>query len=112
MGEALHVLPGMGHSCRALHQGSVACHSRPPATAAIPSDHPTLSPADHDYQISCDNCPICQFFSQTKCFLIVGDFGCESTPVYTQVTFPPLIFLQPCLSVYQSRGPPADLWIS
>jgi hypothetical protein len=112
MGEALHVLPGMGHSCRMLPHGRGECHVHCAAVAGFPADLPALCAADHEEQISCENCPICQYFSQAKSLLVLSDCAYESLPIYAQFTALPLIFFQGSLSAYQSRGPPAGLWIS
>ncbi|MBN2579917.1 MAG: hypothetical protein JXB10_13090 [Pirellulales bacterium] len=111
-GEALHFLPGMGHSCTARHHGEGCCHVHAATAAGLHADQPAWCAADRDEQVSCESCPLCQYFSQAKNLQIVGDCGCEPRLLYTQCLALPPIFFWESPSAYQSRGPPAALWIS
>jgi hypothetical protein len=114
-GEALHIVPGSDHHCAVPHTAGVPAHHD--CTTVVRGhccDGPTLSAAEQDQHISCaDTCPICHYFTQARCFLIVDEFVSESLPIYVRFIAPPLIFSRHTHWAYQSRGPPAAyLWLS
>jgi hypothetical protein len=107
LGEALHVLPGMGHGCAADHHGGEACHFRS-AARVFSSDRPGVCVEGRDHEYSCaDNCPICQYFAQAKYFLELEGILSESLPNCVRQIASPLPLDRQSLSAYQSRGPPA-----
>ena len=108
MGEGLHTLPGMGHSCGQSSECAVllppdcdsgGCHGHH-STAFRYSDHAS------DGKNNAADCSVCNYFSLAKpCLLtapVVGDCFCisELLPVYFFKVESRII------GSYQSRAPP------
>jgi hypothetical protein len=108
LGEGLHGLPGLGHGCSGEHHGGETCHIHSMAAGGFSSDRAGAYAAEGEHHLACaQDCPICHYFAQAKCFLEMDGLTGESLPVCTHHAITPLCFSLHTLSAYQSRGPPA-----
>jgi hypothetical protein len=111
MGEGLHLLPGMGHSC-ACH---LDCEVSSPSAADLDGccDHhsPVVTHADtNSFEIKdAADCPVCLFLSLAKSYLAMEYTTCDCLPVVRRLAvFSPL---QEGLFIcsYHTRAPPRDM---
>jgi hypothetical protein len=111
MGEGLHLLPGMGHSC--------ACHldcmvSSPSAThvdGCCDRPSPAVSHSDPNSSEIRDSadCPVCLFLSLAKSYLSTEYAACDCLPVVERKAVTSPLLESRFVCSYHTRAPPYDM---
>jgi hypothetical protein len=108
MGEGLHVLPGMGHSCEqplecsilsrtaAGHDDSFDCHSSADANFGR-NLHKIDNAAD---------CAVCKYFSLAKSCLSIDCAACDFITITERLVVCSPLLESSFVGTYQSRAPP------
>jgi hypothetical protein len=111
LGEGLHLLPGMGHSC--------ACH--PDCMVSSPSaadldgccDHhsPVVTHSDPDsFEIKdAADCPVCLFLSLAKSYLATDYAPCDCLPIVERLAACTPLLVSRFVCSYHTRAPPRDM---
>ena len=111
MGEGLHLLPGMGHSCGCHldcvvyspsvdgHDGSCVRHS------------PTVTHSDQNSGEIKDtaNCPVCIFLSMAKSYLATEYAACDCLPIIERLAVCSPLLESRFICSYHTRAPPLDM---
>lgn len=107
MGEGLHAIPGVGHSC----QQSIKCISLHTTTAdndCCTQCFPSFTFSDHssDVESDADDCAVCKFFSLSKPCLFTNHLESDSIQLSEQLPVYCLVFKSRFIDTYHSRAPP------
>jgi len=109
MGEGLHFLPGMGHSCEHLHDCMVSCPTAADHddSGGCPSSLIAHSNYDSDGVHNAANCEICKYFSLVKSCLLAIDLAGDCVTVTERLpVYSPLLESR-FIGSYHSRAPPS-----
>ena len=111
MGEGLHLLPGMGHSC--------ACHldyvvSSPSAAAldgCCDRHSPAVTHAEQNPGAMNDaaGCPVCMFLSLAKSYLSTEYAACDCLPIVERLAVCSPLLESRFVCSYHTRAPPRDV---
>jgi hypothetical protein len=111
MGEGLHLLPGMGHSCTC----HIDCMVSAPSAAELDGccEH-HFSTVTHLEQNSgainnAADCPVCIFLSLAKSYLSTEYAACDCLPIVERLAVCSPLLEGRFVCSYHTRAPPRDM---
>ncbi len=111
MGEGLHFLPGMGHSCCHTLDCLDYCHfCAEPDGPSLPCSQ-TVSHSGHNTGAvgNAAVCPVCMFLSLAKMCLPAESAASECAPIVHRLAVCSPLLQSRFFGSYLSRAPPCDL---
>ena len=104
-GDGLHFLPGLGHHCREMRlpfDAQGGCHWSDCGEAGHFKILSATSVASSD-----ENCPVCQFFTQSQSVPLAVAFEIESRVVEGRISIIRPLLVDRVAGAYSSRAPPS-----
>jgi hypothetical protein len=111
MGEGLHLLPGMGHSCACHLDCMVSSPSAADLDGCCDRHYPAVTHAEQDPGAinNVADCPVCMFLSLAKSHLSTHYAACDCLPIVERpVVYSPLLESRFVCS-YHTRAPPREM---
>ena len=111
MGEGLHLLPGMGHSC-ACH---LDCMVSSPLAADLDgccdrhSSAVTHAESNSSEIKDAADCPVCMFLSLAKSYLSTQYAACDCLPIVERLAVCSPLLVSRFVCSYHTRAPPRDM---
>jgi hypothetical protein len=110
-GNALHFMPGMGHDCQQSHRPHTSCETLQHSVGSEEFSSAVTCGRESRPAISvsrnCDDCPVCQYFTQAQSVPLAVAFEIDSRAVESNIlTIRPLL-VDRTPDAYCSRAPPS-----
>jgi hypothetical protein len=110
-GNGLHFMPGLEHDCREPHRQFADCENHRLSDGSEEFSSAEMGGRESSPAISvsrnCDDCPVCQYFTQAQSVPLAVAFEIDSRAVESNILTirPPLVDRTP--DAYCSRAPPS-----
>ncbi|MGA2060098.1 MAG: hypothetical protein ABSG67_06425 [Thermoguttaceae bacterium] len=111
MGEGLHFLPGMGHSCACHFDCIVSSPSATDLDGCCDRHFPAVTHSDTN---SCKikdaaDCPVCMFLSLAKSCLSTQYAACDCLPIVERLAVCSPLLESRFVYSYHTRAPPREM---
>jgi hypothetical protein len=111
MGEGLHILPGMGHSCDHRRDCIVYSSSAADFDGCCGHHSPAVTHEDQNPNgiNNADDCAVCKFFALAKSCLLADHVAYDHIIIAERLVVCSPFFQSRFVGSYLSRAPPCDL---